>query len=302
MNKEMQVKCEQVFLEKPWSSHTWWLVYTFGLVLIPVRLIVLFSSVAMYCLVAKIIYPFSSKPDTTTLRYKIYTFFLRWAFTIEGWCTGLLAVTVKGKPDPAAPICVANHIAWLEIMYLFARGYGFISKDFVGDIPFISNLANINGTLYIPSKKNAKSSDDSFVDTMKKRIAAFKEQNMPPLMVFPEGTTTAGRGLIRFRTGAFVAGEPVQPILVRYPYSYFDPSWSVGSIKKYLCALMAQIYTRVDIEFCETYYPSAAEIKNPRLYADNVGKLMAKKLGVTYHIDVTYAEKQQYEDFLAKKG
>ncbi len=37
-----------------------------------------------------------------------------------------------------------------------------------------------------------------------------------PLLLFPEGTTTNGRYLLPFKTGAFLAGEPVQPVVIRY--------------------------------------------------------------------------------------
>ena len=36
------------------------------------------------------------------------------------------------------------------------------------------------------------------------------------MLVFPEGTTTNGSGLLDFRTGAFVAAAPVLPAVIRY--------------------------------------------------------------------------------------
>lgn len=47
----------------------------------------------------------------------------------------------------------------------------------------------------------------------------------PHVALFPEATTTNGRSLVSFKTGAFVPGLPVQPVVVRYPYTTFDPSW-----------------------------------------------------------------------------
>lgn len=40
-----------------------------------------------------------------------------------------------------------------------------------------------------------------------------------------EGTTTNGDYLLPFKTGAFLAGAPVQPVILRYPYSIFSPAW-----------------------------------------------------------------------------
>lgn len=50
---------------------------------------------------------------------------------------------------------------------------------------------------------------------------------MPMLSVAPEGTLSNGRCLLSFKTGAFVAGTPVVPILLRYKLRPFNPSWSI---------------------------------------------------------------------------
>jgi lysophosphatidylcholine acyltransferase/lyso-PAF acetyltransferase len=41
----------------------------------------------------------------------------------------------------------------------------------------------------------------------------------------PEGTTTNGDYLLPFKTGAFLAKAPVQPVILRYPYRRFSPAW-----------------------------------------------------------------------------
>ena len=48
------------------------------------------------------------------------------------------------------------------------------------------------------------------------RIRAGFNADVPPLVMAPEGVTTNGRALIRFHTGAFIALEPVLPVLLRY--------------------------------------------------------------------------------------
>ncbi len=37
-----------------------------------------------------------------------------------------------------------------------------------------------------------------------------------PMMLFPEGTTTNNKYLMPFKRGAFVAGVPVQPLVLKY--------------------------------------------------------------------------------------
>lgn len=40
-----------------------------------------------------------------------------------------------------------------------------------------------------------------------------------------EGTTTNGDYLLPFKTGAFLAKAPVQPVILRYPYKRFNAAW-----------------------------------------------------------------------------
>ena len=40
-------------------------------------------------------------------------------------------------------------------------------------------------------------------------------QGWPQLLIFPEGTTTNGQALVRFRTGAFSTGHSIQPLCIR---------------------------------------------------------------------------------------
>jgi lysophosphatidylcholine acyltransferase/lyso-PAF acetyltransferase len=47
------------------------------------------------------------------------------------------------------------------------------------------------------------------------------------LYVAPEGTLSNGRCLLTFKTGAFVAGTPVVPILLRYRLKPHNPAWTI---------------------------------------------------------------------------
>lgn len=50
---------------------------------------------------------------------------------------------------------------------------------------------------------------------------------MPMLSVAPEGTLSHGRCVLKFKTGAFVAGVPVVPILLRYRLAPHNPAWTI---------------------------------------------------------------------------
>ncbi len=46
-----------------------------------------------------------------------------------------------------------------------------------------------------------------------------------------QGTTTNGLGLLPFKSGAFLAGAPVQPVILQYGPDRVSPAWeSVGAL------------------------------------------------------------------------
>ena len=48
----------------------------------------------------------------------------------------------------------------------------------------------------------------------------------PLLCMAAEGTCGDGRGLLEFRTGAFVLGRPVLPVCVKYGATHHNPAWT----------------------------------------------------------------------------
>ena len=41
------------------------------------------------------------------------------------------------------------------------------------------------------------------------------ELELRPMLLFPEGTTSNGQMLLPFKTGAFLAGVPVLPVIIK---------------------------------------------------------------------------------------
>lgn len=46
-----------------------------------------------------------------------------------------------------------------------------------------------------------------------------------PLLLFPEGTTSNGSCLLRFKTGVFAGGVPVYPVTVKFDVRRFSPAF-----------------------------------------------------------------------------
>ena len=60
-------------------------------------------------------------------------------------------------------------------------------------------------------------------ETIKRRSS---EPGWPQMVIFPEGTNTNGKILIKFKSGAFVSGKPVQPVTITFPNSVDTLTWT----------------------------------------------------------------------------
>ncbi|MBT9538657.1 1-acyl-sn-glycerol-3-phosphate acyltransferase [Thiobacillus sp.] len=139
---------------------------------------------------------------------------------IMAWARQLLrvlGVRLQAGPPPALPkgaLLVCNHVSWLDIYLIYAaRRVHFVSKAEVRNWPVAGWLAHKTGTLFIERGRRA--------DT--KRINAEMRlllQSGAWVAVFPEGTTSDGRGLLRFLPSllqpAVELNCPVVPAALRY--------------------------------------------------------------------------------------
>ena len=111
-----------------------------------------------------------------------------------------------------------------------------------------------------------------------------KSKLWPQVFIFPEGTCTNSRALIKFKSGAFQPGVPVQPILIRRPLNGLDTlTWTWNQSYGELVCLwltLCQFNNQIEIEFLKVYCPNTEEVNNSRLFASNVRTLMATKLGI----------------------
>lgn len=110
-------------------------------------------------------------------------------------------------------LLIANHISWLDIPILGAQGeLGFLSKSEVRGWPLIGWMAKIAGTRFI--ERGAHQSQ-AVLDRLLEDLSQGRS-----IMIFPEGTTTDGRGVSRFHPRLFaLAQQPgihVQPVAISY--------------------------------------------------------------------------------------
>ncbi len=124
-------------------------------------------------------------------------------------------LTLEGQSMASPPaLLVSNHLSWLDILVITAYWpVSFLSKSEVRSWPGIGAAATALGTLYI--ERGARNASGQATQVMTERL---KEGHR--VVFFPEGTTSAGRGMLPFRPrlyqAALDAQAPVQPVVLLY--------------------------------------------------------------------------------------
>ncbi|KAL8153973.1 hypothetical protein V2J09_011733 [Rumex salicifolius] len=175
--------------------------------------------------------------------------------------------------EPERPaVIVSNHISYLDILYHMSSSF----PSFV-------------------AKREYKSSDFQGVSgIVTERVKeAHENEEAPLMMLFPEGTTTNGDFLLPFKTGAFLASLPVLPVILRFPYQRFSPAWDSMAGARHVILLLCQFANYMEVTRLPVYCPSKEEKDDPKLYANNIRRLMASE-GNLVLSDIGLAEKRVY--------
>ncbi len=141
-----------------------------------------------------------------------------------------IQVEVEGTWSSARPMMLAaNHVSWIDILALAALApFCFLAKREVSRWPLVSSFAALQGTVFVDRLRRR-----SILTANRDMAARMLEGRM--MLLFPEGTTSAGPCPGPFRSSHFAAArdllaiEPsrdavaVQPVAIAY--SRADAAW-----------------------------------------------------------------------------
>uniref|UniRef100_A0A0A9W937 Lysophosphatidylcholine acyltransferase 1 n=2 Tax=Lygus hesperus TaxID=30085 RepID=A0A0A9W937_LYGHE len=206
---------------------------------------------------------------------------------------GGMSVKTIGKQASRseAPILVgAPHSTFLDGVVVYHTNFPciLVRKESGSNI-WLGMIMNYHQPLYVrrDNPESRHKSIQAIIDRAKSPL------DWSQILIFPEGTTTNRSCLISFKPGAFYPGLPIQPMIIRYPNKMDTVTWTwdgPGALK-ILWQTLLQPHTFVEIEFLPVYNPSEDERRDPKLYAQNVRRLMAKELGIPT-LDYTYQDCQ----------
>uniref|UniRef100_A0A0E0JHM7 Phospholipid/glycerol acyltransferase domain-containing protein n=1 Tax=Oryza punctata TaxID=4537 RepID=A0A0E0JHM7_ORYPU len=189
---------------------------------------------------------------------------------------------------------VSNHVSYVDILYHMSVSFpSFVAKESVSRLPLVGLISKCLGCIFV--QRESKASDSKGVSgAVTERVQeAYQDKNSSMMLLFPEGTTTNGDYLLPFRTGAFLARVPVQPVILRYPYTMFSPAWDSMDGARHVFLLLCQFVNYIEVVRLPVYCPSEQEKEDPKLYANNVRKLIATE-GNLILSNLGLAEKRVY--------
>lgn len=160
---------------------------------------------------------------------------------------------IVGKAAPGPVLIASNHISWLDIVVLGSHiGTCFVSKSEVASWPVVGWLARQGGTLFI--HRGLHDSAARIAHDMTERLSQGNR-----LLFFPEGTTSDGSDVRRFKNRLFQPAleidAPVQPVAIRYlkgdeavdPVAYLPGITLIASVR----GVLARRHTDVEVDWCE---------------------------------------------------
>ncbi|CAL4963955.1 unnamed protein product [Urochloa decumbens] len=170
---------------------------------------------------------------------------------------------------------VSNHVSYVDILYHMSASFpSFVAKS-VSRLPLVGLISKCLGCIFVQRESKSSGSKGVSGAVTERVLEVCKDKNTPLMLLFPEGTTTNGDYLLPFKTGAFLASAPVQPVILRYPYRRFSPAWDSMDGARHVFLLLCQFVNYMEVVRLPVYYPSEQEKKDPKLYANNVRKLIA---------------------------
>ncbi|CAD8049010.1 unnamed protein product [Paramecium sonneborni] len=204
----------------------------------------------------------------------------------------------KGQPS----IIISNHNSQYDtVAYIYKYLPSFISKLSVSKYPIFGQITTSLKSIYVD--RSSEESRQKCITDLAERVKQINQgEQYPPVIIFPEGTTTNGEFLIPFKRGAFDPLLPVKICCLKYSKRRFHPVMDVIGIGYMTLFTLNQFLNEVEIiEFQGLFDPTYLNLQNypqeqrGEIYAEACRKVMAQALGINL-IEATFRDSMEYFD------
>jgi lysophosphatidylcholine acyltransferase/lyso-PAF acetyltransferase len=191
---------------------------------------------------------------------------------------------VQASQAEAPVLIIAPHSSFFDALAVFWTGLpSALHREESRRIPLIGKCFEFAQAIFV--NREDRDSREACKAEILRRCDPNLAEPWRQLLIFPEGTTTNRRALLSFKQGGFLPGQPVQPVLLKYNLAPGKDtvSWTWDQPHGFLTCLFLTACrwdTKVELEFLPPYRPDPEERADPFLFASNVRRLMAARLGV----------------------
>jgi 1-acyl-sn-glycerol-3-phosphate acyltransferase len=110
---------------------------------------------------------------------------------------------------------ISNHTSMYDLLFAMASfGCGFVAKAAIRDTPIFGKTVSALQAIFV-DRNNTDSKNNTMDQIIKRQQQFYAGEPVMPFMIYPEGTTTSGRDILRFKKGAFVSLLPVKASILQ---------------------------------------------------------------------------------------
>ena len=151
------------------------------------------------------------------------------------------------------PKVIAPHVTcWDAQVMSYALGgdISYVAGGFVKNIPILGGLAHKFGCVFVPRGGSKEELGKTLESLMKRTELIETEGVFPPLVIFPEGTTSNNTCIFSFKKGAFYDGRPCIPYTIKYKFGMVHPAINTLEMS-YMTFFLCCAFSRFNVEVKE---------------------------------------------------
>ncbi|XP_037795805.1 glycerol-3-phosphate acyltransferase 3-like [Penaeus monodon] len=238
--------------------------------LLPMRVLVLALSLGTLVVLCSAV---GLLPDTR-FKKRVNAWVVSWCFDFVAGAISVVARFHNKENRPNYGIAVANHTSPIDSMVLATdQCYDMVGQKTRGILGvFMKALSRSSTHIWFD---RCISQDRSTVSS--KLQAHATDHNLPPILIYPEGTCVNNTAVMQFKKGAFEIDSVIYPIAIRFDPRYGDPFWYQDTFGQYILSMMTSWAI-----VCDVWYLPPTR-RGPResgaAFASRVQRLIARKGG-----------------------
>ena len=117
-------------------------------------------------------------------------------------------------PNEKYSLLISNHIGFYDVVLnMTLHSAGFMAKYDTQDYPLVGVIAKGINCLFV-KRENEEDRKKIFQELRQRQQDFYDGKILSPLLLFPEGTTTNGKYILKFKRGAFYHLLPIKPQII----------------------------------------------------------------------------------------